>query len=221
MRKQEGCWPWGGDTQRSFYFCLKVTMVFNGGAPLTVCNLSPLSCPTVNLLCLFRLIVSSSPTRSWLPLLLSSPRCLPLFLLSFTHSLTPSFAPVSPSPELKCMLELFLSWIMRINCRGQMEWVSRDNDWSDGTWAPPDCGVSELVIKRQGGGRWVLTVSFKHYECQKRQCQNGPVFSPALYFPAPSASPLDTSNSFVISLFIQAGKKNKKHQFIFRSRVHV
>lgn len=26
----------------------------------------------------------------------------------------------------------------------------------------------------------MLTVSFKHYECQKRQCQNGPVFIPPL-----------------------------------------
>lgn len=169
------------------------------------------------LICFVSLDLLSPCLRLSPGFLLSSPS-LPL---PFCHSLALSFAPASPSPELKCMLELFLSWIMRINCRGQMEWVSRDNDWSDGTWAPPDCGVSELVIKRQGGGRWVLTVSFKHYECQKRQCQNGPVFSLALYSPAPSTSLSGTNNSFVISLFIQAEEEKKKKKNVSSSLGHM
>lgn len=138
-------------------------------------------------------------------------------LLSVIHSLTLSFAPVSPSPELKYMLKLFLSWIMHINCRGQMEWVLRDNDWSDGTWAPPDCGVSELVIKRQGGGRWVLTVSFRHYECQNRQCQNGPVFIPP---PLQLPPPLHPTPTIPLS-FSSSSKQKKNPQFILRSHIHV
>lgn len=96
------------------------------------------------LLCPFKLTVSLS-------LVLLTPSSVSL-LFSVIHSVALTPALVSPSPEPRCIVELFLSWIMCINCRGQMEWVLWDNDWSDGTWAPPDCGVSELVIKRQGGG---------------------------------------------------------------------
>lgn len=137
-----GCWPWDGDAQRSFYFCLKVTTVFNGSASRHMWSVSPEFLNSSSL-CLFKRIVSLS-------LVFAPPSLSVSFLLVVVHSLALVSAPASPSPEWRRMLERFLSWIMCINRRGQTEWVLWDNDWSDGTWAQPDCGVSELVIKRQG-----------------------------------------------------------------------
>lgn len=140
MRKQEGCRPWGGGTQRSFYFCLKVTIISNRGAALATRVLSPLNCSTPRLLCCCRLIVPSSSTLV-LAFFFFSPS-------SVSHSLLCS--DVSFTTDWGTCVSLLFSWIMHINSRGQTEWVFRDNDWSDGTWAPLDCAASELVIKRQG-----------------------------------------------------------------------
>lgn len=54
-------------------------------------------------------------------------------LLFVIHLPVLFLAPVSPSPGWRCTSELFLSWITHINCRGQTEWILRDNDWSDGS----------------------------------------------------------------------------------------
>lgn len=195
MRKQEGCRPWGGGTQRSFYFCLKVTIISNRGAALATRVLSPLNCFSFALL-----------LQTYCPLVFHS--CLGFFFFFFSpssvsHSLLCS--DVSFTTDWGTCVSLLFSWIMHINSRGQTEWVFRDNDWSDGTWAPLDCAASELVIKRQGrrgegGVGWAIIASFKRYECGQKQCQTGPVLVLTLHlhryiqhqqhiyhFPLPSA----------------------------------
>lgn len=133
MRKQEGCEPWGGDMQRSFFFLLKVTRYL-----MVVCyslhvTFSPFEFLNCSSLCLFNWFVFLC---LWLCLGLLFFYYSVFHLLFVIHSLVLSIfflAPVYPSPERMRMLELFLSWITRINRRGQTEWVLRDNDWSDGS----------------------------------------------------------------------------------------
>lgn len=59
----------------------------------------------------------------------------------------------------------------------------------------------------------MLTVSFKHYECQKRQCQNDPAFIPPL-----SCSLRQQSLCHFLS---SSEQKKKRPQFIHRSHVRV
>lgn len=148
-----------------------------------------------------------SLTVSLISLYLSVFHCL--FVI---HSLGLFLALPSPSPGWR----LFLSWITRINCRGQMKWVLQDNDWSDGTWVPPDCGVSKLVIKWQGRKTLVAPVSFWHYECQKKQWQCAPVF----LIPSLQLYALFYLTQILIWSF-SSSFKQKKPQFIHKSQTYI
>lgn len=57
-----------------------------------------------------------------------------------------------------------------------MEWGLQDNGGRNGAWVPPDCGVSELVIK--GQQRRSADAHRVLYECQRKQCQIPPLFNP-------------------------------------------
>lgn len=128
------------------------------------------------------------------------------FFVSFTHSRSP--APNSPSPELRSS-----SCIMHINCRGQMECVFWDNEWSDGTWTPPDCGVSALVIKRQGRrGRRMLAASFSAVWMSQKAMSKCSRLNPS---PSPAPSPQQSLCHFCLH------PSRESPWFTHRSRVHV
>lgn len=92
-----------------------------------------------------------------------------------------------------------------------MEWVLWDNDWSDGTWAPPDCEVSELVIKRQGR-------STRDANCVLLSIMNvrEAMSKLILFWSHPFLQLPFANNPFVIFVSIQA---EKSPWFIHRSHV--